>query len=397
MTVSFLGDGIFFIALAWQVYGLSNTPTALSVVLLGMTGPQVAFLLLGGVLTDRFERRKIMIAADVVRWAAVTGIGVLAVAGRLELRHVIVLAAVYGAGEAFFGPAFGAIVPDLVPTDLLVQANSLDQFVRPFALQLAGPALGGAVVAATGPGTAFLVDGGTFVFSAACLLVLTSRPFVSAERLSVAGAVHEIREGFGFVRSHTWLWGTLVAAAVTLLFTYGPNQVLLPFVVKNGLGGGAGDLGLVFAAGGVGSLLAAVVVGQRDLPRRHVTTMYVAWTVAVAVVAAYGLATGVGQAMAIMFVRGVGIAVGTVIWATLMHRLVPTALLGRVTSFDWFLSIGLIPVSFAATGPIAGAIGTKETLVGAGVFGSVITLAFLFLPRMRETERTGALRPGAGL
>ena len=395
MTVSFLGDGIFFVALAWQVYELSNAPTALSVVFLAMSVPQVALLLLGGVLTDRFERRRIMIVADAVRWVAVTAIGVLAVTGRLALWEMVVLAGAYGAGEAFFGPAFGAIVPDIVPPDLLVQANSLDQFVRPFAYQLVGPALGGGIIALTSTGTAFLVDGATFVFSAACLFALTPRPAPPAERFSLGGAVAELREGFAFVRSHTWLWGTLVAAAVTLLFAYGPTEVLLPYVVKNELGGGADDFGYILAAGGLGSVLAAAVVGQHQLPRRHITVMYVSWTLAEVVLIGYGIVTGVWQAMAITVVRGVGVAVGLIVWTTLMHRLVPTALLGRVSSFDWFVSIGLIPISFAATGPIAGAVGARETLLGAGVIGSALTISFLFLPGMRDTERVRGALPAA--
>jgi MFS family permease len=395
MTVSFLGDGIFFVALAWQVYELSNAPTALSVVFLAMSVPQVALLLLGGVLTDRFERRRIMIVADAVRWVAVTAIGVLAVTGRLALWEMVVLAGAYGAGEAFFGPAFGAIVPDIVPPDLLVQANSLDQFVRPFAYQLVGPALGGGIIALTSTGTAFLIDGTTFVFSVACLLALTPRPAPPVERFSLGGAVAELREGFAFVRSHTWLWGTLVAAAVTLLFAYGPTEVLLPYVVKNELGGGADDFGYILAAGGLGSVLAAAVVGQHQLPRRHITVMYVSWTLAEVVLIGYGIVTGVWQAMAITVVRGVGVAVGLIVWTTLMHRLVPTALLGRVSSFDWFVSIGLIPISFAATGPIAGAVGARETLLGAGVIGSALTISFLFLPGMRDTERVRGALPAA--
>ena len=126
MTVSFVGDGIFLVAIAWQVYAISNAPTALSIVFAAMTVPQVAFLLLSGVLTDRFERRRVMVAADVLRGAAVTAIGVLSLTGALELWHVFALVAVYGVGEAFFGPAFGALVPQIVPQERLVAANALD-------------------------------------------------------------------------------------------------------------------------------------------------------------------------------------------------------------------------------------------------------------------------------
>jgi MFS family permease len=140
MTVSMLGDGIYFVAVAWQVYELSNAPTALSAVGVAWTLPMVLFLLLGGVVSDRLERRRVMIAADLVRGIAIGAIGALSLTGSLELWHLIVLVGIYGVGEAFFGPAFGAIVPDIVPQTLLVEANSVNQVVRPLAHRLIGPA-----------------------------------------------------------------------------------------------------------------------------------------------------------------------------------------------------------------------------------------------------------------
>jgi MFS family permease len=390
MTVSLLGDGIYFVAIAWQVYELSNAPTALSVVGVAWTLPTVALLLAGGVLSDRFDRRSLMIVSDVVRALAIAAIGVLSVTGTIELWHVLVLVAVYGAGDALFGPAFNAIVPDIVPREHLVQANSLDMLMRPLASQLAGPAIGGIVVAVFGAGTAFLLDAGSFLVSAGCLLAIAPRPLPIPEvRRS---ALREVAEGFAFVRAHVWLWGTLSAAAVTLLFAWGPMEVLLPYVIKNELGGSSADFGLALAATGLGSILAAIVMGQRSLPRRSITIMYLAWASAEGLIAVWGIADALWQIMLASVVRGVGITVGLVIWMTLMHTLVPRGLMGRVTSLDWLVSIGLIPISFALTGPIAEAIGARETLVGAGVLGAVITVAFLFLPGMRALERR-TLRP----
>jgi MFS family permease len=390
MSVSLLGDGIYLVAIAWQVYELSNAPTALSIVGVAWTLPLVLFVLLGGVVSDRVDRRKVMIAADVIRFLGIAALGALSLAGVLELWHVIVLVAVYGAGEAFFGPAFGAIVPDIVPPNQLVQANSLNQLMRPLAHRLVGPALGGALIAAIGAGGAFLVDAGTFLVSAATLALMQPRPVARGDRKQRSVGT-DILEGWRFVRSRTWLWGTLIAASITLLVFWGPHEVLIPFIVKNALGGDAADLGLIFAAGGLGSVLAAIAVGQRGLPRRHITFMYVTWTVGGLVIAGYGLATAVWQAMAVSFVIGAFDTAGLIVWGTLMHRLVPSALLGRVESFDWLVSIALVPVSFAITGPIAAGVGAETTLIGAGLLGGLGTLAFLFVPGMRDTERNDAL------
>jgi DHA3 family tetracycline resistance protein-like MFS transporter len=152
MCVSLLGDGVFFVALAWQVYALSNVPTALSLVAIAMTVPTIAFLLLGGVISDRFDRRRVMLAADIARGVVVGVIAAMSLTGTLRLWHLAALAALYGAGTAFFDPSFDAVVPEILPAEALAQANALDQLVRPIALRLAGPAVGGLVIAGVGTG-----------------------------------------------------------------------------------------------------------------------------------------------------------------------------------------------------------------------------------------------------
>jgi MFS family permease len=387
MTVSLIGDGIYVVAIAWQVYELSNAPTALAVVGVAWTLPTVLFVLVGGALSDRFDRRTLMLVSDVVRALAIGSIGVLSVTGALELWMVLVLVAFYGAGEALFVPAFQSIVPDLVAAEHLMQANSIDMLMRPLAMQLVGPAIGGLTISVVGTGAAFLLDAGTFLVSASFLLMIPRRPLPPRGATSVRTVFHDIREGFRFVRSLTWLWGSLVAAAFSLLFFFGPAQVLLPFVVKNELGGSAGDFGLALAAAGVGSIAGALVMGGRSLPRRYITVMYAFWTAAVGCVGLWGLATGLWQIMVISVFRGFAVTVGIVVWVTMVQTRVPRELLGRVASFDWMLSLALIPVSFALTGPIAEAIGARETLVAAGAIGATVTIAFLFLPGMRATER----------
>jgi len=385
MCVSLLGDGIFLVAMAWQVYALSNAPTALAIVGITMTVPTIAFLLLGGVVSDRFDRRRVMVAADVLRGLAVGLLALLSLTGVLELWHVAALAAVYGAGTAFFSPSFDALVPEVLPPGDLAQANALDQFVRPIALRLAGPALGGVLIELFGAGTAFALDAASFVVSAAALLAMAP----AARRALPGGGgsvARDMREGLRYVRSHVWLWATFASAAIAYLLFMGPAEVLLPYIVKNDLHGSAADLGIVFAAGGIGSVGCAVVLGQRGLPRRDITFMYVTWTLATLAVAGYGLASAVWQLMLASLAFNALETAGTIVWATAKQRHVPAALLGRVSSLDWLISIGLLPLSFALTGPISGAIGAQSTLIAAGVLGAVVTFAALLLPGMREVE-----------
>ena len=387
-TVSLIGDGFFLVAIAWQVFDLWNSPTALAVVGVAETIPIVAFVLVGGVVADRFERRKVLIFSSALRGVAVGVLGVLAVTDAVELWHIFVLSAFFGAGQAFQGPAAGAIIPDLVPRHLLVQANSLSQFVRQAAFAFVGPAVGGFVVHTVGAGTAFLVDAATFGFAIVTLLLLHPRPAsaLSEERTSMR---RDIAEGLRYVRKHVWLWGTLAWAFAAIFLVYGPWTVLLPYLVKNDLGGDAGDLGLVFAAGGLSAILVSLVIGQLGLPRRHITFMYGLFLIGSIQVAAYALAEVPWQAMAIAFAGEGCWAGGLIVWVTLMQRVVPTELLGRVKSVDWLLSLGLVPLSFAVTGPLAGWLGVRPVLVIAGVGACLLTALFYFLPGMRDTETPG--------
>jgi MFS family permease len=396
-TVSLVGDGIFLIAMAWTAFQLWNSPASLSIVGIAMTVPLIACLLLGGAVSDRFDRRRVMIASDAARAVAVGGIAALDLAGRLDFPTFAVLVALYGGATAFFTPAFESIVPSIVAQEELAQANSLDQFVRPGALRLAGPALGGWLVAFAGSGGAFAIDAASFVVSIAAIAAI--RP-VAASPVPVGSTATAIADGFRFVRSRAWLWVTLLSAAIAYLAFLGPTEALVPFVVKNDLHASAASLGLVFAAGGIGAIGAALVMGQRGQPRHAVTFMYACWTLATIAVAGYGLGRSTVQLMVACLVFNALEAAGTIVWATIKQRHVPLRLLGRVSSLDWMISIALLPLSYGLTAPVAALVGARTTLVGASVIGAAVTFAALFVPGVRELEarspRGSALRESQG-
>src|SRR3954447_16218643 len=387
LSVSLIGDGIYFVAIAWQVYELSNEPRALSIVGFAWMAPQVALLLLGGVLADRYPRRRLLLVADAVRFIALALLAVLTLSDALELWHVVVLVAVYGCGEALFGPAFNSIVPELVPDEQLVQANALDQVVRPLAFRLLGPAVGGAIVGVAGAGPAFAIDALTFLVSGAALLAMRHRGASRGRGRGLRHVIGELREGLAFARSQTCIWATLLAAALQLLCFWGPMEVLLPYLVKNELGGGASAYGLVVAGGGLGAITAAVALGQRGLPRRVVLALYVFWACGSGLMALIGVVTASWQAALVYFAMSGCLAGGLIIWVTLLQRHVPPELLGRVTSLDWFVSVSLVPLSFLLVAPVSTAIGVEATLVAGGVIAFATTFGFLAVPGVRDVER----------
>jgi len=385
---SLVGDGVYLIALAWQAYTLSGSPTGLAMLGVCATVPQLLALLGSGVLSDRVDRRLILLWADIIRFLAVLVVAVLVMSGQTRMWQLAVLSVVYGLGAGVAAPAFDAIIPDLVPQQDLEQANALDQFLRPSMLRLAGPALGGLLIALNGAGTAFLFDAMTFLVSGLCVwrMVSHSRVTDSGEHTSVLA---DAMAGVRFVRGRTWLWGTLASATVAYLLFMGPIEVLLPYLVREVLHGPATDFGIILAAGGVGALAAAAIVGQVGLPRRQQTFMYLCWTLAALSVAGFGLATAGWQLMVISLVMNGLEAAGTVAWATTKQRLVPPEMLGRVSSLDWFISIAGLPVSFALTAPVAALIGAQATFIVASVLCASVTFAALFLPHMRDVD--GAL------
>jgi Transmembrane secretion effector len=392
-TVSLVGDGVFLIALAWAAYATWNAPAALAVIGIAMTVPTIALLLVGGTVSDRVDRRLVMVGSDVVRAIVVGGMTALSLAHALSFPVLAALTAVYGGATAFFTPAFESSVPCIVPEQELAQANSLDQFVRPAALRLVGPALGGWLVSALGADVAFGLDAATFVASAVAIASLGPIRSGGATPASTRAA---IVDGLQFVRCHAWLWGTLLSAAIAYLAFLGPTEALLPYIVKNQLHASAGALGFVFAAGGVGAVGAAVVMAQVGQPKRDITFMYVVWTLATLTVAGYGLARSTAQLMLACLAFNALEVAGTVVWMTIKQRNVPRELLGRVSSLDWLISIGLLPLSFALVGPAVSLVGVRTTLVGVALIGAAATLGALFLPGMRdfEPERRPSPQPG---
>ena len=391
MVVSLLGDGFFRVAIALQVYALDNDPRALSAVAAVWMGTQVLVLPVGGWVTDHVERRKVMIAADLWRCGAMVGIGGLSVAGELALWHLLVLGGCFGAGNAFFNPAATSLVPELLPDEDLPRANALLGVVKPLLLWIVGPLAGGLVIALTGPGPAILFDGATFLASAVLLGFLATRPVTTRTRASFREVLREAAGGWHFVRRAPWAWAWLAATALSTLLWHGPFDVLVPYLLLNDFGLDVGEAGramsVILAAGGLGSIVVSTVIGRQGLPRRFVTAMYVTETVGLCGLVVFGVMTALWQAALAGLLLHTAFAVNEIIWTTTLQRFVPRGVLGRVSSLDWMVGIGLAPLSFAVTGPLAVAVGARPVLAGAGLLGATGVLGLSLVPGARSPEQ----------
>jgi MFS family permease len=389
-TVSMIGDGTYYVAVAWLVYqDLHGSPAAFALVGIAWSLPQLGLILAAGALSDRMDRRHLMIAGDLLRLVSILTIGVLTLAGEITIPILVVLVLFYGSGQALFMPAFSSIIPSIVSEDVLVEANSVGQVMRPLAMTIIGPLIGGLLLV-LGTGWAFVFDAVTFAGSAVCILLMRARK--PAEEGPNEPMTMQIKEGIAYVRSQTWIWVALVAATVSLFCVWGPWETLVPYVISHDLDGSGVDLALVFAAGGLGSVLVGIIAAQRgSIGRRPITVMYLAWALGMLMTAGFGLITSVWQGLFVAFFTEGSISLLIVLWYTALQRLVPDRFLGRVMSLDWMISIAGLPLSFAVVGPLANWIGTDETLILAGVLGAAVTLAAMFIPGARSPERDGRL------
>ena len=383
--VSLLGDGMFVAAIALQVYALSDLPTALSVVTFIVIGSQLLVLLVGGWAADRYDRRRILLTADLVRGATIGALGVLSLAGALQLWHIWLLVALQGLANGFAKPTAAAFVPDLVPEEDLPAANALLAAANPVAATLAGPAIGGLLVALAGPGGAFVLDAGTFAFSAAMLALMRTGGVAEAGP-SRPGLAAQVVEGLRFVRAHPWCWAWIAGESLGMVGYTGPFQILVPFLYRfDPVLGLTQDqagvaFGLTLSAGGLGAIAVSLAVGQFRLPRRLTTAMFLAEGAGVGLLAVFGVMTAVWQAvLAVLFAQGL-YAFTEIGQATLFQRGVPARLLGRVSSVSWLAAMAAALVSVTLAGPLAQVVGARQVLIGGAVVGTAGVLSMLLVP-----------------
>ncbi|MEO9237084.1 MAG: MFS transporter, partial [Jatrophihabitantaceae bacterium] len=275
-SASIAGDGIFRIALPLEVLRLTGKPFDLALVLAVTQIPTILFLLIGGALVDRLSRRAIMLVSDVVNGAATLTVAVLIATGQVHLWHLLLLALVSGIATAVYLPASSAIVPDLLPTSMLTAGNSMLSLSNSLGQFLIGPLAGGVLVALAGTGWAFGVDAATFLVSAGCLAMV--RGLAAVVPVENSSMLDEVKVGLRYSMSRRWLWWNMLAVGLANLVAYLPLFVVLPLLVKDVFKSGSVGLGMIYAASGLGGVLASIYVKRRPQPHRTLAVMWAAMT-----------------------------------------------------------------------------------------------------------------------
>jgi MFS family permease len=368
-TISALGDGVAQIALVFAVLDISNSPASIGIVLAARQGAAAVVTLAAGVWADRLPRHLVLVAASVVQGAVQAIVGTLLLTGHATVLSLAVLAVVYGVADGFVLPASQGLIPAVVSSVRLQQANALLGLSRS-ALGFVAPALGGVLVTLGSPGSAILVDAASFGVAA----VLLARVAIDAraDQVEPEPFLRELREGWNAFRRQTWIWTTIVFFGIGN-FAGASLFVLGPVVAKRYLGG-AWTWSVLVSMFGAGAIVGGLLA-MRWRPKRPLLA-------SCAAAIPYGsqtLAMGLHlpwQALAVVaFVTGIGLSIHLALWFTVFQQLVPPEHLSRVSSYDALGSFVLIPVGSALAGPVASWVGIYPTLVGSGL----ISLACIFI------------------
>ncbi|MFF5565191.1 MFS transporter [Streptomyces sp. NPDC012623] len=377
-----LGSQGALIASAFAVLETGGGAGDVGLVAAARTVPLVLFLLVGGALADRLPRHRVMVAANALNCVSQAAFAALVLTGEPRLWQMMLLSGLGGTGQAFFSPA---------NEGMLMSSVSGEQAGRAFALYrmathgagIGGAALGGALIAVTGPGWVLAIDAGAF------LVAGTLRAFLDVShipaRASGGSVIADLRDGWREFTGRSWLWTIVVQFAVVNGVVVATQAVYGPVVAEEELGG-PGPWGLALAAFGAGTVVGALVM-VRWRPRRPL----LAGTLAVFPLAlpAVGLAIPLSASglMAVMFATGLSVEVFGVSWMTMLHQEIPEEKLSRVSSYDMFGSFAMIPVATALAGPAEDAFGRTSALWGCAALVVLLTAAVLLVPDVRNLTR----------
>lgn len=354
-TASQIGSSMAPVAIVFAVLA-HGTASDVGYVLAAQTVPLVVLLLVGGVVGDRVNRRTLMLQSDVLRTVAELVLGLWVILGAPPLWGFMTLGALMGIGQAFFSPALTGIVPQMLSDNALQQGNALNG-ISASTGGIIGPAIAGVIVALWSPGWAILIDGLTYLVSVISLALVRIDWSVSQKQESF---IHQLHEGWRELWARTWLWVVVIEFSIFNALA-ASMYVLGPVVAKEALGG-AKAWGLILAAQGAGAVVGGVVM-LRVHPRRPLlvaTLSTVLTSLPLYFLAFRWSAPIIGVAA---FFEGISLSVFGVQWSTTMQREIPTELLSRLSAYDWFGSLVLLPIGMAVVGPVSDVIGIKSTLV----------------------------------
>jgi MFS family permease len=400
-TTSRLGDSLYRIALAWWVLEKTGSAVTMGTVLILSQIPLLLFLLIGGVVVDRLPRIRIMFASDILSGLVIAFVAVFSWLDLLQIWHIYVASIIFGFVEAFFFPAYQAVIPQITPSELLTSANSLNGLSQRVT-GIVGPALGAALVAAGGTSVTFALDALSFFISAVCVLPLlrlnldpgrreadttgekrrTERSINAALKQGFA----DLRDGFKLVARIPWIWITILLFGLINIMDAGPRAVALPFLIREDLGADVGLLGLIGSATSLGFVLGMIWLGQYVRLHRRGLLAYLSVLVSGACLLPFGLKLPVPVLVGSAFISGIALSVFSLIWTHTLQEMVPGNMLGRVYSIDALGSFVLLPIGFALAGWGTDLLGAPTVFLIGALGVMILVLLGLSHPAIRNLD-----------
>jgi MFS family permease len=394
-VTSLLGTSMSTVAIAWAVLDSGGSPTALGLVFAASVVPQVLLLAFAGAVADRLGRRRVMLAADVLRCGAQACLAAALFAGRPAIWLFVLLAWLGGSGQAFFSPALSALTVEIAPSDQLGNANALYGLATSVT-RIVGPALSGVLVAFAGPAVVVAADAASYLASvlALSLLQLPRTGKAAPGGRGRRTLFSDMAEGWSGFRSRRWLWVVTVQFGFFNLITWAPWMLLGPVEGRSYLGGAA-VWGAIMAVQGAGAIVAGLLsLGRR--PRRPMVIATIGtfcYALPDIPMALHATAPWVGAAA---FACGAGASLSNTFFSTTLQQQVPPEMLARVSSLSLFPAYGVGVIGYAIDGPLAGVLGAQAVFGVGAIYGLLSSAVVLTLPsvgalrwREREREREG--------
>jgi MFS family permease len=399
-TTSRLGDSLYRIALAWWILEKTGSAVAMGTVLIFSQIPLLLFLLIGGVVVDRLPRVRVMFVSDILSGLVITFVAIFSWLDLLQIWHIYITSLIFGFVEAFFFPAYQAIIPQITPPDMLTSANSLNGLSQRVT-GIVGPALGAALVATGGTSVTFGLNALSFFISALFVFpmlkmnVEKNRRNENESEIShkpktfkdmVRQGVADLREGWDVIISVPWIWITIVIFGFLNIMEASPRAVAMPFFIKDNLGADVGLLGIFGSSFSIGYVLGMLWLGQYKRLRWRGPVSYVATAINGVLLLFFGLKFPIPILIGSMFVYGVCMSIFGLIWTNTLQEMVPHELLGRVYSIDALGSWVLLPVGFAIAGWATDLVGAPTVFLVGGFATIALALVGLSHPAIRNLD-----------
>ena len=382
-STSNLGDLVFAIALPFLVLEIDGRGSTIGQLFAVRSLPRLLFLPFGGVAVDRLPRRLVMIIIDLTRAAALAGVLVLFINSALNMSHLYATAALLSTASSFYAPATRSILPDLLAKDHLKSANSIRALSQQVAVTI-GPLLGSLLISLGGLSLALAFDGVTFFVSAICLMLIPQRKKrQSASKGAKPNYFKEIAKGFKYVSNLNWLWITIVLFSLINVFVAGSVSVVFPLLAAERFGG-ADTFGWLLSAMAIGAIVASLTIGQIRHLRRRGIVAYISVIIAGFSLTGLAFAPSLPVGMISVALMGMGMTIFGIIWEILLQEIIPSQMLGRVSSTDMLGSLVLLPIGYLLLGNAASSVSLTHVILACGILTVSAASIGLTVPGIRK-------------